>query len=153
MEFVFLKPATSNAGFSLHSQSDLLDPQMSVVVVAELRAMAMVHSSSCAFRVCKILVGRRLSDGLRRFIVRRGRAVRIYSDQGTNFVGCANLFQKIDWNTFFVRRLLMDKVTRLNYFSKLLHQFTCVNCKLIWSLKSDIKHNKRVYLALNHSFH
>lgn len=35
---------------------------------------------------------------LRRFIARRGRPVRIYSDQGTNFIGCANLFQKIEWD-------------------------------------------------------
>ncbi len=35
---------------------------------------------------------------LRRFINRRGRPRVIYSDNGTNLVGCRNAFQKIDWS-------------------------------------------------------
>ncbi|GFT33267.1 integrase catalytic domain-containing protein [Trichonephila clavipes] len=34
---------------------------------------------------------------LRRFIARRGRPTTIYSDNGKNLVGTANLLQKIDW--------------------------------------------------------
>lgn len=37
-------------------------------------------------------------QALRRFISRRGRPKVIYSDNGTNFVGLDNLFQKIDWS-------------------------------------------------------
>lgn len=37
-------------------------------------------------------------QALKRFIARRGRPARIYSDQGTNFIGANNLFQKINWS-------------------------------------------------------
>ncbi|CAL8070399.1 unnamed protein product [Orchesella dallaii] len=36
-------------------------------------------------------------SALRRFISRRGRPDIIFSDNGSNFVGCNNLFQEIDW--------------------------------------------------------
>ncbi len=31
-------------------------------------------------------------------MARRGRPTKIYSDNGLNFVGCANLFKDVDWN-------------------------------------------------------
>ena len=34
---------------------------------------------------------------LRRFIARRGRPLFIVSDNGTNFVGTRNVFNKLDW--------------------------------------------------------
>ncbi|GFU70142.1 pro-Pol polyprotein [Trichonephila clavipes] len=35
--------------------------------------------------------------GLRRFIARRGRPRKIYSDNGTNFIGADNLMASLDW--------------------------------------------------------
>ncbi|CAG7786442.1 unnamed protein product, partial [Allacma fusca] len=37
-------------------------------------------------------------QSLRRFIARRGRPAIIHSDNGTNFLGAANLFDRLDWN-------------------------------------------------------
>ncbi|UYV65880.1 hypothetical protein LAZ67_3005787 [Cordylochernes scorpioides] len=34
----------------------------------------------------------------RRFVARRGRPSIVYSDNGLNFVGCNNLFKKVNWN-------------------------------------------------------
>lgn len=36
-------------------------------------------------------------QALRRFIARRGRPKTIYSDNGTNFVGTENMFNRLDW--------------------------------------------------------
>ncbi|CAG7733339.1 unnamed protein product [Allacma fusca] len=36
-------------------------------------------------------------QSLRRFISRRGRPCTIYSDNGTNFIGTANLWKNVDW--------------------------------------------------------
>ncbi|GBM83165.1 hypothetical protein AVEN_43664-1 [Araneus ventricosus] len=36
--------------------------------------------------------------GFRRFVARRGRCLTIYYDNGTNFVGAANLRHGLDWN-------------------------------------------------------
>ncbi|UYV79711.1 hypothetical protein LAZ67_18000374 [Cordylochernes scorpioides] len=37
-------------------------------------------------------------DTFRRFVARRGRPSIVYSDNGLNFVGCNNLFKKVNWN-------------------------------------------------------
>ena len=37
-------------------------------------------------------------EELRRFIARRGRPTVIYSDNGTNFVGCQNACQRLNWD-------------------------------------------------------
>ncbi|UYV72978.1 hypothetical protein LAZ67_10001373 [Cordylochernes scorpioides] len=37
-------------------------------------------------------------DIFRRFVARRGRPSIVYSDNGLNFVGCDNLFKKVNWN-------------------------------------------------------
>ncbi|UYV84640.1 hypothetical protein LAZ67_X002934, partial [Cordylochernes scorpioides] len=37
-------------------------------------------------------------DTFRRFVTRRGRPSIVYSDNGLNFVGCNNLFKKVNWN-------------------------------------------------------
>ncbi|UYV84618.1 hypothetical protein LAZ67_X002845, partial [Cordylochernes scorpioides] len=37
-------------------------------------------------------------DTFRRFVSRRGRPSIVYSDNGLNFVGCNNLFKKVNWN-------------------------------------------------------
>ncbi|UYV64112.1 hypothetical protein LAZ67_2006597, partial [Cordylochernes scorpioides] len=37
-------------------------------------------------------------DTFRRFVARRGRQSIVYSDNGLNFVGCNNLFKKVNWN-------------------------------------------------------
>ncbi|UYV83459.1 hypothetical protein LAZ67_23001100 [Cordylochernes scorpioides] len=37
-------------------------------------------------------------DTFRRFVSRRGRPSIVYSDNGLNFVGCNNLFNKVNWN-------------------------------------------------------
>lgn len=37
-------------------------------------------------------------SSFRRFVARRGRPSKVYSDNGLNFVGCANLFKEVDWD-------------------------------------------------------
>ncbi|UYV83291.1 hypothetical protein LAZ67_23000423 [Cordylochernes scorpioides] len=37
-------------------------------------------------------------DTFRRFVARRGRPSIVYSENGLNFVGCNNLFKKVNWN-------------------------------------------------------
>ncbi|UYV64804.1 hypothetical protein LAZ67_3002036 [Cordylochernes scorpioides] len=37
-------------------------------------------------------------DSFRRFVARCGRPSIVYSDNGLNFVGCNNLFKKVNWN-------------------------------------------------------
>ncbi|UYV84044.1 hypothetical protein LAZ67_X000969 [Cordylochernes scorpioides] len=54
-------------------------------------------------------------DTFRRFVARRGRPSIVYSDNGLNFVGCNNLFKKVNWNdvlryaTQLIRKVLGDK--------------------------------------------
>nr|XP_022908348.1 uncharacterized protein LOC111419719 [Onthophagus taurus] len=47
--------------------------------------------------LCTSLTVAGFVQALRRFIARRGRPRTIYTDNGTNFVGTENAFQKIDW--------------------------------------------------------
>lgn len=50
------------------------------------------------FELCSSLSVPNFLLALRRFIARRGRPKTIYSDNGTNFVGTDNAFNKLDWD-------------------------------------------------------
>lgn len=48
-------------------------------------------------------------QALRRFIARRGRPATIYSDNGKNFIGASNAFNRLDWNVI-VKETSLQKI-------------------------------------------
>ncbi len=51
-----------------------------------------VHLELCSSLTTEVFIA-----ALRRFVARRGRPSKIYSDNGLNFVGCSNALKKVDW--------------------------------------------------------
>lgn len=52
-----------------------------------------VHLELCSGLTTEVFI-----SSLRRFIARRGRPSTVYSDNGLNFVGTANMLKNLDWN-------------------------------------------------------